>query len=285
MSDEARAGVRLDTRPLWRLRLSASLTRWVLYVTAAVGLATTARFAIAPPRPPALRAVPAVVADRAAEGFATLFARRYLTWDATTPALHQSGLAGFVGGAIDPDAGMGPPSRGSQRVAWVEIVQARTAAPGEHVYTVAADTGGGPPTYLSVDVVRGAAGELRLGRYPALIGAPVSRPAEALDAGAAGAVSDPGVATVVERALRNYLAGSGQNLAADLAPASLVATPIEHLGLDRVERLQAARGGGVLATVGAHDSLGATYTLTYQLDLQWSGGRWLVGAIESDPRT
>lgn len=285
MSDGMRAGIRLETRPLWRLRVSASLTRWVLYVTAAVGVAACARFAIAPPRAKVVPAPPAVVADRGAEGFATLFARRYLTWAAASPAVHQQGLAEFVGGAVDPDAGLGVPPRGSRRVDWTEVVQDRTAGPAEHVYTVAADTGGSTPTYLSIDVVRDRAGELQLGRYPAVIGAPVVRPAAALDSGGDGEVSDPNVSTVVERALRNYLAGSAQNLAADLAAGSLVATPPQRLALDRLEALRAARGGGVLATLAAHDGGGATYTLTYQLDLLHTGGRWLVGAIQSDPRT
>ncbi|MEA2355288.1 MAG: hypothetical protein QOD61_1417 [Solirubrobacteraceae bacterium] len=285
MTEGTRAGVRLDTRSLRRLRASGSLTRWVLYVAAAVGVAATARFAIAPPRPPIPRPVPVAVADRAAEGFATLFARRYLTWDAASPALHEQGLTEFLGGSVDADAGLAAPARGSQRIAWAEIVQARTAGPGEHVYTVAAGTAAGEPTYLSVDVVRGGSGELRLGRYPALVGPPLVGHAETLDSGAAGPVSDPGVTTVVDRALRNYLAGSGQNLAADLAPDSVVATPAERLVLDRVEQLEVARGGGVLATVGAHDSLGTTYTLTYQVDLLRTDGRWMVGAIQTDPRT
>jgi hypothetical protein len=285
MSDHVRARVRLDTWSLRRLRISTSLTRWVVYAAAGVGIAATVRFAVAPPRAPSPRSAPVVAADVGAEGFATLFARRYLTWVAAAPAVHQLGLADFVGGGIDPDAGLGPPPRGSQRVAWAEVVQARTVGSGEHVYTVAADTGGTAPEYLSVDVVRDASGALRLGRYPALVGAPLVAAASSLDAGAGGEVADAGVSTVVERALRNYLAGSGQNLAADLAPGSVVATPVPPLTLDRLADLRVGRVGGVLATVGAHDAAGTTYTLTYQLDLRSSGGRWLVGAIQSDPRT
>ena len=285
MSDLARAGVRLETRSLRRLRLSAGLTRWVVYLAAGVGIAATARFAIAPPRPARPPAAAVVSDDRGAEGFATLFARSYLTWDAAAPAAHQQGLAGFVGTGIDPDVGLGPPPRGAQRVAWAEVVQSRSAGPGEHVYTVAAETGGSAPEYLSVDVVRDGAGELRLGRYPAFVGPPLVAPATALDAGAGAEVTDVGVTTVVGRALRNYLAGSAQNLAADLAPGAVVATPAEHLTLDRLADLRVGRAGGVLATVGAHDAAGTTYTLTYQLDLQSTGGRWLVGAIQTDPRT
>jgi hypothetical protein len=285
MSDTGRAGIRLETRPLWRLRASASLTRWLLYVTAGVGIAATARFAIAPPRPAPAPATPVVVADRAAEGFATLFARRYLTWDASAPADHAQSLAPFVGGAADPDAGMRVPGHGSQHVGWTEVVQARAAGAGEHVYTVAADTGGPTPLYLSVDVLRDAAGSLRLARYPALIGAPVMAPAVGLDGAAGQEVTDAGASTVVSRALRNYVAGSAQNLAADLAPGTVMATPAERLALDRVDQLRVGPDGGVLATVVARDASGVDYTLTYEVDLLRSGGRWLVDAIQSDPRT
>ncbi len=284
MSETARAGVRLDTRPLWQVRASASLTRWLLYATAAVGIVATARFAIAPPRPAAVRVAPAVVSDRAAEGFATLFARRYLTWDAAAPGGHAQGLAPFIGGANDPDAGMRVPARGSQRVGWAEVVQARTVAVGEHVYTVAADTGGPAPLYLSVDVVRDAAGSLRLGRFPALIGSPEIAPSAALDGGGGRAVTDASASTVVNRALRNYLAASAQNLAADLASGTVVATPTRRLALDRVDQLRVGPDGGVLATIDASDEVGVDYTLTYEVDLLRSGGRWLVDAIQTDPR-
>ncbi|MGI8802483.1 MAG: hypothetical protein ACR2KV_09970, partial [Solirubrobacteraceae bacterium] len=220
MSAEKPSMIRLDTRPMWRVRASGSMTRWVLYVTAGVGVATTIRFAIAPPRPAAGRVAPVVVADRGAEGFATLFARRYLTWDAASPAEHQQALAQFIGGTIDPDAGLGLPTRGSQRVEWAEIVQTRRLGPDEHVYTVAAATSATTISYLSVDVVRDATGELRLGRYPALIGPPLMRPALALDSVGVGGVTDPEIPTVVGRALRNSLAGSAQNLTADLTPRS-----------------------------------------------------------------
>jgi hypothetical protein len=285
MSERVRARVRIDTRSLRRLRISTSLTRWVAYAAAGTGIAACVRFAVAPPHPASPRSAPPVVADVGAEGFAALFARRYLTWFGAAPGVHRQGLAAFVGGGIDPDAGLAPPPRGSQRVTWVEVVQARPSGPGEHVYTVAADTGGTAPDYLSVDVVRDASGALRLGRYPALVGPPLVAAASSLEAGAGAAVADAGVSTVVERALGNYLAGSAQNLAADLAPGSVVATPVRPLALDRVADLRAVRGGGVLATVGAHDAAGTSYTLTYQLDLRSSGGRWLVGAIQSDPRT
>ncbi|HEY5198842.1 MAG TPA: conjugal transfer protein [Solirubrobacteraceae bacterium] len=287
MSGPDRAGprVRLETRAFWRVRASASVTRWVLYATAAVGIIATARLAIAPPRPPAARPAPVAVPDTGAEGFATLFARRYMTWSAASPTAHADGLTAFVNAATDPDLGLGQPARGSQRVVWAGIVQAGIGGPGDHLYTVALDTGAAVLTYLSVDVVRAADGALRLGRYPALVGPPATTPATALDGGGVGAVSDPSLSAVVGRGLRNYLAGSRANLAADLSPGTVVSPPPEALEVDQIEQLRVERDGDVLATLVAHDADGTSFTLTYELDVVRSAGRWLIAAIQTDPRT
>jgi hypothetical protein len=279
------AHVRLETRPLWRLRVWASVTRWVLYVTAAVGIIATARFAIAPPRPPAARVAGVAAADLGAEGFATLFARRYMTWSASAPTEHARGLTGFGNAATDPDLGLGQPARGSQTVLWVEVVQAHAGGPGEHVYTVAVDTGATALAYLSVDVVRATDGDLRLGRYPAFVGPPVSTAATGLGSGGIGAVSDRSLIAVIGRAMRNYLAGSRANLAADLAPGTVVSTPTQPLSVDEIENSRVERDGDVLATLVAHDAQGTSFTLTYELDVVRTAGRWLVAAIQTDPRT
>jgi Conjugative transposon protein TcpC len=277
--------VRVETRAFWRLRVSASLTRWVLYATAAVGIITSARFAIDPPRPPAVRVPRVTLPDPGAEGFAVLFARRYLSWSAASPGAHAEGLAAFVNAATDPDLGVGQPARGSQAVVWADVVQASSGGPGEHMYTVALDTGPSRLTYLSVDVVRGAGGALRLGRYPALVGPPAVAPAGALDGGGVGAVSDPGLGAVIGRALRNYLAGSSANLAADLAAGTAVSSPSTALVVDQIDQLRVERDGDVLATLVAHDAAGASFTLTYELDVVQTAGRWLISAIQTDPRT
>jgi hypothetical protein len=277
--------VRLETRPLWRVQAAARIGRWVFYAAAAVGIAATARFAIAPPRPPAAHVAQAAGVDAGAEWFATFFARRYMTWNAAAPQEHAEGLAGFVGAATDPDLGLGQPARGSQSVLWADVVQVRDEGDGEHVYTVALDTGAATLTFLSVDVVRAADGALRLGRYPALVGPPVITPATTLDGGGIGAVSDPSLSAVVDRGLRNYLAGSGTNLAADLAAGAVVSPPPVALTVDQIEQLEVARDGAVLATLTAHDAAGASFTLTYELDVVRTAGRWLIAAIEMDPRT
>jgi hypothetical protein len=286
MSDQlsSTARVRLESRPLWRLRAARSLTRWVVYGTALIGIAATARFTIAPPNPRIRAASRVPHTDRVAEGFALLFARRYLTWESTRPALHAKSLAPYLSSSVDPDAGMRIPARGSQRVAWAEIVQTRSLGPAEHVYTVEAQTDAGAVLYVAIDVVRDADRRFALGRYPAFVAGPAIRPAGSLEGEGLGSVSDPAMIAVAERALANYLNGSRQNLDADLAPGAEVASPNVNLEIDSFQALRAEAGRrAVLATVIAHDRAGASYTLTYELDLVRNAGRWELAAIGTDP--
>ncbi len=151
--------VTVTSVPLWRIRLARELPRALLLAVALAGLAASARFAIAPPRPSApVRAYPQAPArDLAAEGFAQLFARRYLTWEADDPEAHQRALASYLGTGMEPGAGLAPPPAGEERVLWTEVVQERTGAPGERVYTVAAQTDTAGLLYLSVSVCEPAA--------------------------------------------------------------------------------------------------------------------------------
>ena len=97
-------------------------------------------------------------------------------------------------------------------------------------------------------------------------------------------MSEPALSTVVERALRNYLAGSPSELAADLAPGARVSLPGIELALQSLQSLQWAPGAGaVLALVQAQDQRGASYTLAYELDVLRAQGRWEVSAIQMDP--
>jgi hypothetical protein len=281
--------VRIATRPLWRIRVAREWPRYLLSALAVAGLAASARFAIDPPRPaaPRVTAPGPAPADLAAEGFAVRFARSYLTWSAAEPQAREAALAPFVGQGIDPDAGLQPPSSGEQRVEWAEVVQERELAPAdsaEHVYTIAAQTDDAGLQYLTVSVVRTASGSLALGGYPAFVGAPASAPAQVQ--GHAGEVDEPALATVVGRALRNYLAASASELAADLTADAHVSLPSAALSLESVQRLDWAQGAGaVIAVVAAADARGAHYTLAYELDVARVQGRWEVSAIQMDPDT
>jgi hypothetical protein len=113
---------------------------------AIMGLAASARFAVAPPTPRIVRddsgARPAE--DRGAEGFAVLFARRYLTWSAVEPDANVRGLASFAGSSMDGSLGPALPQQGEQRVEWAEVFQQRAPLAGVHVYTgVLPGPGGG----------------------------------------------------------------------------------------------------------------------------------------------
>ncbi len=279
------AQVRIATRPLWQIRAAREWPRYLLSVAAVAGLAASARFAIDPPRPPAAVAehIPAAP-DLAAEGFAVRFARSYLTWNGAEPQAHEDALAAFAGSGIEPGAGLQPPASGEQRVESAEVVQERELAPGEHVYTVAAQTDDAGLLYLTVSVVRSAEGSLALAGYPAFVGAPASGPAQTQAQAHLREVGEPALATVVERALRNYLAASASELAADLTASAHVSLPAVALTLESVQRLDwAPAPGTVLAVVAATDARGARYTLAYELDIARVQGRWEVAAIQMDP--
>ena len=276
--------VAITTHPLWRIRLGRELPRYLLCAVSAAGLVASARFAIAPPRPatPAARSATPSPRDLAAEGYAALFARRYLTWDAADPQASDRALTPLVGPGMEPDAGLRLPPSGEQRVDWVEPVQEREPVRGEHVYTVAAQTDTAGLLYLSVGVVRRMDGSLALAGYPAFVGAPASGPAR--PAVGLREVVDPSLATVIERGLRNYLAASGSELAADLTSGARISLPALALSLTSVQHLDwTPEGSSVLAVVQAQDARGTQYTLDYELDVSRAQGRWGISAVQMDP--
>jgi hypothetical protein len=284
MAGSGTSSVTIATRGLWRIRLARELPRYLLCAASLAGLFASARFAIAPPRavlPSATGHRPAPP-DPAAEGYAALFARRYLTWSAAEPQPGSNGLEAFGGPGMEPNAGLQLPASGQQRVEWVEVVQAREPEPGQHVYTVAAETDAAGLVYLTVAVARTARGSLALAGYPAVVGPPVAGPAQ-LDLHLRE-VADPPLATVVQRALRNYLGSSPGELAADLTAGAHVSLPGLRLSLESVEHLDwAPEGSSVLATVQAQDARGVQYTLAYELDVVHTQGRWEISALQTDP--
>jgi Conjugative transposon protein TcpC len=274
----------MATRPLWVIRLSREMPRYLLGMAALAGLAASARFAIAPPRAAPLRVIaPASAgADRAAEGYAVLFVRRYLTWNASAPQQATQGLGSYGSSTDEAGAPFVAPPTGEQRVEWAEVVQARERARGEHVYTVAAQTDSAGLLYLSVGVARAPAGTLSVSGYPGFVGAPAAAPAP--PAPHLREVSDGALLTVATRALRNYLAGSSGELAADLAGGARVSPPGLGLTLEALQRLEwAPDGRSVRAVLQAQDGRGAQYTLGYELDVVRDQGRWEVSAVQMDP--
>jgi Conjugative transposon protein TcpC len=277
------ASVSLRTRPIWRIRLGRELPRYALYALSLWGVLASARYAIAPPRPVIRPAPHAEVADRAAEAFASLFARRYLTWNATQPQAYEESLASFLGAGAGEQAGVQLPPSGSEEAQWVQVVQERRGALGQRVYTLACQTNTAGLLYLTVGVLRKPSGALALAGYPAFVGAPASSTAENVLEGFPN-VEDGALAVVAERALRNYLDDSPSELAADLTESAQVSLPGLPLTLDALEQLKWLPGGGSLFAVAqASDRRGARYTLTYELDVVEVAGRWEISAIQMNP--
>jgi hypothetical protein len=277
------AAVTITSVPLWRVRLVRSLPRYLLYAMCAAGLVASLRFAIAPPRAAAPSRGPiAPLADPAAEAYAALFARRYLTWNASEPLVSQRALAPMVGTELAENAGLILPASGAQHVEWAEVVQARRLGPGTHLYTVAAQTDTAGLLYLTVDVIRQANGSLSLLGYPGLVGGPSEESAKPAESG--GTVTDQALAAVVRRALRNYLADSPEELDADLADGVQIAEPTLALTLEGVQRLVwSTAGRSVLAVVQAGDARGVGYTLGYEVGVVEVGGRWEVSGLQVSP--
>jgi hypothetical protein len=226
--------------------------------------------------------MPGAERDPAAEGYAVLFARRYLAWNAADLQASLRTLGAFVGSGIEPGAGLQLPPTGRQAVEWAEVVQAREPAAGEHIYTVAAQTDSAGLLYLTVGVDRTRQGSLALSGYPAFVGAPAAGPASA--SRRLRAVADASLTSVITRALRNYLAASGAELAADLTPDARVSLPAWPLTLDSLARLDwSPDSRSVLAVVQAQDARGVQYTLAYEVDVVREQGRWEVSAVQMNP--
>jgi hypothetical protein len=264
--------------------MGRELGRYLVWAVAAAGLAASGRYAIDPPRAIVVGASERAPAptDLAAESYASLFARRYLTWNAADPQAAARTLEAFGGPGMEADAGLELPPEGEEQVEWEEIVQQREPAAGVHVYTLAAQTDTDGLLYLTVTVVREANGTLALGGYPAFVGAPSAGPAQMPEH--LREVDEPALATVVERALRNYLAASPSELASDLTAGARVSVPDVPLTLDSVQRLDwAGEGSAVLTVVQAQDARGVRYTLAYELDVTRDQGRWEISAVQTDP--
>ena len=274
-----RGRVTLERRRLWSLRVSLGAARWVLYAVALVGVLATARNAIAPPFQRLVVAPAPRASDAGAQWFALRFARAYLSWS-RDPSVHQRALAPFLASAVDADAGLTPAAGSAEQVRWLAIAGERDGAGGQQDYTVAADTGAGAVRYLEVAVARGSDGGEMLARYPALVDAPTADRASALDGAGLPPVTNAAVVAVLDRALRNYIGSSGQNLAADLAPRALVDAVAPGLSLRSIQRLGVEPSGAVLATVLAGDRGGAAFTLAYEVSVTQLAGRWEITRIE-----
>lgn len=210
--------------------------------------------------------------DYAEQSFAVAFSQAYLSYDAARPEAHEAALAPYASTGFEIGAGYSPPQSGSQRVQWADVAQVQRPLAGGVLITVAAKLSTAARlVYLSVPVDRERSGSIYLTGYPSFVGPPLSSTRVAADQGGGEAVTDGEVSALVKRTLANYLAGDAENLSADLADAATVTLPTNHLRLRSVDQLSwvsGAGGGAVLATIGATDPRGGSYTLRYEVGMR-----------------
>lgn len=266
------------TRPAWRVALSARWPRIVAGLVAAVVMVAGVRAIVAgAPAPPPVPPAPPV-ADSGAQAFAEGFVRAYLAWDPRDPEGRDARLAAYAASELDAGAGLEPSER-LQTVAWTAIVGSQATGRGRQVVTVAARAGG-RDWHLAVPVTRDKKGFLVVAAYPALVGPPPVAGDQALVE--EDDVEDAQLVRVAERAVKNYLAGAPENLAADLDPKAVVSLPATEARVELIDAVTRAPQGRVAVAVTAVVA-GARMSLRYELEVV-KRERWYVRSIAADPR-
>jgi hypothetical protein len=255
------------TATLRSTRLRASAPRWA-FVTACGAVAVGSLGDLA--RPAARSEAKSALAAPAPTptGFAESFAIAFL---GGRPADELRRRFGFAG------EGIGAP----EAVRWTAAVDVDRRGAVE-VVTVAVRTGR-TETNLAVPVSRDDAGRLSVLRSPAIVGPP------AVDADAVERpeleVEDRGLRRVARRAVRHFLAGDRDALAADLATGAVVSPPVEPLRLQGVGAITRAGDRRIAVALVALDTARRRLHLRYELDVARLGDRWLVSRIHTDPTT
>jgi hypothetical protein len=270
--------MRVDTSPLWLVRLGARAPRIAL-IAVAVVLSVAGIAAIAAPAERPVRAPASAAADARVEGFAEQFARAYLNWDPAAPERRTAALRSFGSafeGTTTEDLG-----DGRRTIGWTAVVGNRRVSRARVIVTVAAGDESST-TYLAVSVSRDSPGRLYVSAPPAIVGPP----AVATDALSAPEleVDDRQLRAVSARVVRNYLARDRGDLAADLARGAAASVPTEPLRVGSVDAITWAvphRRVGVALTARGRGHM--QLSLRYDLDVVRRGGRWLVRTIEINP--
>jgi len=265
-------------RPAWRVQATARAPRTVALVLAGVLMVAGLRTIIAgPPEPPAA-AKQVAASDQTADAFADGFVRAYLTWNPDRLDQRQRRLAAYTTAELNDGAGLEPGDT-PQTVDDTTVIGSQPAGKRRRIVTVLARVDA-REMHLAVPVTRDADGYLAVTSFPALVGPPppasTERPPEEQE------VEDPELVEVSKRAVRNYLAGAKDNLAADLDDDAVVSLPRTHARVRSVDEVTHTGPRKVAVVVEA--ALDKTHmSLRYELDVV-RRDRWYVAAIEGDPR-
>jgi hypothetical protein len=228
------------------------------------------------------RGAPAVTrssTDMSAAGVAEVFARTYLTWDASGSEQRAAVLDRLM---PNEDAGSSDDlGRRDQRVLWTAVVAERAGARRRRTITVAAQTTDGL-VHLAVTVDRDDRGFLYVAGPPAFVGPPAT--AGDVSVEPEREVADAELRTVAGRVVSNYLARERDDLRADLDPRAVVTLPEEALrvvAVDAVTWIAPNRRAAVAISVaGPH---GLRLALRYELSVVRRAGRWLVRTVHVNP--
>jgi Conjugative transposon protein TcpC len=270
---------RVVSHRMWRTQLAGRAPRLaftgLVAILALVGLRSLLQGPTASPKPVRYAVRPDIVA----EAFAERFTRAYLTWNSSRPENHARAVEAFTTDGLESGAGYDPPARGSQTAVWTAAIRDEAVRHGLRIITVAAETTNSPYV-VSVPVQRDRWGRLAVSRYPALVGAPPLAKDAAAEEGQP--VGDAQLASVVRRAVSNYLTLQAANLRADLDGQVLIAPPARRMRVDAVEAPNWL-GRGRVETLVRASADGASWTLSYEVGVV-KRDRWYVRSIETDSR-
>ena len=268
---------RVDREALWVVRLRAHLPRLAVMALALVLCAVGVRSLLSPRPAAPSHPASAPLVPVAAEGFAERFARVYLSAEDD-----RGGRARQLAALTSPDVdlGAGVLNVGAGEVTWSAVVGVHGVGPRRVTVVVEAGTRDGVID-LAVPVAWDSMGRMVVSAAPALVGPPLTT-TKAL-APVERDVEDAQLQAVCERVVRNYLAGDGRDLQADLALGSRVSLPGLRLRVQRVNEITWASASRVALSVDAARTGGASVALRYALAVTRSVGRGLVRSVVVDP--
>jgi hypothetical protein len=215
------------------------------------------------------------------QAFAEAFARAYLSWDDRDPGTRIAELRRFSRKLAEEVRSESDAPDGRQTVAWTAVSRDEAAAGGGRRITVLADTSNGPLA-LAVTLRAERTAAPRIVGFPAIVGIPPA--VEEPDDSDSDPVNDGALGTMAIRALRNFLAGRRDGLAADLMPGSVVVVPEIEMRLLSVEELTwSQRGRAIYAVARVGLGTGGGLTLGYEIGVAREANRWFVRWIETQP--
>jgi hypothetical protein len=227
--------------------------------------------------------------DDEARAFAVRFTRAYLDIPPDGGGAHDRVAAFLVDDLSDRAAITVPRRSPGARVAWATVAREAPLGDSRALLTVAALMADGASRYVTVPVARDERGGLVVSGLPSFSAPP---PRAELDVDDAEPLIGPGaepIGELVERFLREYVAGADRAaLSYLLLPGATVAPLSAGLRVVAVDGLDQAtsttgRRRSVIASVRVRESsTGAIYPLAYRLDVA-RRDRWYVAAVAGGP--